>query len=128
LPLVFIYLQAILAIKRVERLPAATYNGCIRHKKRDTGGDTMPRPRRLDIELTVKTKEAARLLDRRPQTLRKWACYGGGPIEPIRSQGRLLWALEDIERLRKFRNTERQKAQQKAQQRQKAKQQRSGAS
>ena len=88
----------------------------------------MPRPRKLDIELTVTTKEAARLLDRRPQTLRKWACYGGGPIEPIWSHGRLLWALEDIERLRKFRNTERQKAQQKAQQRQKAKQQGSGAS
>jgi len=80
----------------------------------------MPRPRKLDIELTVTTKEAARLLDRRPQTHRKWACYGGGPIEPIRSHGRLLWALEDIERLRKFRNAERQKAQQKAQQRQKA--------
>jgi hypothetical protein len=81
----------------------------------------MPRPRKLDIELTVTTKEAARLLGRRPQTLRKWACYGGGPIEPIRGHSRLLWALEDIERLRKFRNAERQKAHQ----RQKAKQQRS---
>jgi len=85
----------------------------------------MPRPRKLDIELTVTTKEAARMLGRRPQTLRKWACYGGGPIEPIRGNSRLLWLLEDVERLRKFRNAERQKAQQKAQQRQKAKQQRS---
>jgi hypothetical protein len=70
-----------------------------------------------DKGLAVTTKEAARLLDRRPQTLRKWACYGGGPIEPIRGRSRLLWLLEDVEKLRKFQNAERQKA----------KQQRSGA-
>jgi len=71
-----------------------------------------------DKELAVTTKEAARLLDRRPQTLRKWACYGTGPIEPIRGHTRLLWSLEAIEKLRRFKNAERQKA----------KQQRSGAS
>jgi hypothetical protein len=91
-----------------------------RDRKRDTGINAMPRPKgkALDSELAVTTKEAARLLGRRPQTLRKWACYGVGPIEPIRGHTRLLWSLREIEKLRRFQNAERQKA----------KQQRSGAS
>jgi len=58
----------------------------------------------------VTTKEAARLLGRRPQTLRKWACYGEGPIRPIRGQARLLWSVEDIRKLLKFLDAEKQKA------------------
>jgi len=58
----------------------------------------------------IPTKEAARLLCRRPQTLRKWACYGEGPIRPIRVQAKLLWPVAEIRRLLKFLDAERQKA------------------
>lgn len=42
------------------------------------------------------TKEAARLLNRAPQTLRVWATYENGPIRPQRVSGRLLWATKDV--------------------------------
>jgi hypothetical protein len=45
------------------------------------------------------TEEAAKLLNRQPQTMRKWAAYESGPIRPRRVHGRLWWALADIERL-----------------------------
>jgi hypothetical protein len=45
------------------------------------------------------TEEAAKLLNRQAQTLRKWAAFENGPIRPRRVHGRLWWALADIERL-----------------------------
>lgn len=47
----------------------------------------------------VTTTEAAAFLNRKPQTLRKWACLENGPIRPIRINGRLAWHLSDIENL-----------------------------
>jgi hypothetical protein len=35
-------------------------------------------------------------LNRRPQTLRKWAHTGTGPISPIRINGRLAWSSVQI--------------------------------
>jgi len=70
-----------------------------------------PRGKALNSEdrPAVTTKEAAWLLNRRPQTLRKWACYGTGPIQPIRGHARLLWAVGDIQRLLKFLSIEKRK-------------------
>jgi hypothetical protein len=54
----------------------------------------------MKLELLT-TNEAAELLRRAPQTLRKWACIGG-PIEPIRIGGKggpLNWRRTDVERL-----------------------------
>lgn len=45
------------------------------------------------------TADAARALNRRPQTLRAWACKGTGPIRPVRIHGRLGWRVEDLQRL-----------------------------
>jgi hypothetical protein len=42
------------------------------------------------------THEAALVLNRRPQTLRKWACLENGPIRPIRINGRLAWKIADL--------------------------------
>jgi hypothetical protein len=47
----------------------------------------------------VSTDEAALLLNRKPQTLRKWACLENGPIRPVRIYGRLGWPLEKINQL-----------------------------
>jgi len=45
------------------------------------------------------TSEAARYINRKPQTLRKWACLETGPIRPIRINGRLAWRVSDLESL-----------------------------
>ncbi|NIE64109.1 helix-turn-helix domain-containing protein [Burkholderia sp. Ax-1719] len=51
------------------------------------------------IERSLTTEEAAAALNRRPQTLRKWACLENGPIRPVRICGRLAWRISDIQRL-----------------------------
>ena len=48
------------------------------------------------------TDEAAFYLNRRPQTLRAWACLTSGPCMPVRIMGRLAWKVEDIKRLLKL--------------------------
>jgi hypothetical protein len=45
------------------------------------------------------TQEAAAHLNRRPQTLRIWACYENGPIKPRRINGRLFWRVVDLQDL-----------------------------
>lgn len=47
----------------------------------------------------LSTKDAAQYLNRRPQTLRKWAAYENGPIRPVRINGRLMWPIAALERL-----------------------------
>ena len=44
----------------------------------------------------VSTEQAAYYLNRRPQTLRIWACKENGPIRPRRVMGRLAWSIADI--------------------------------
>lgn len=48
---------------------------------------------------TAPTADAAHYLNRRPQTLRAWACLENGPIRPIRINGRLAWKVADIRAL-----------------------------
>lgn len=46
------------------------------------------------------TDAAAYYLNRRPQTLRKWAMRdGAGPIRPVRIFGRLGWPVSELRRL-----------------------------
>jgi len=42
------------------------------------------------------TNEAAAVINRAPQTLRKWACLENGPIRPVRINGRLAWRVADL--------------------------------
>lgn len=44
----------------------------------------------------LSTQEAAASINRRPQTLRKWACLENGPIRPVRINGRLAWRVSDL--------------------------------
>lgn len=52
----------------------------------------------LDLETrpTISTEQAAYYLNRRPQTLRGWACKEHGPLRPIRINGRLAWPVAAI--------------------------------
>jgi hypothetical protein len=45
------------------------------------------------------TAAAAYYMNRRPQTLRIWACKENGPIRPIRVNGRLAWKTADLRKL-----------------------------
>jgi hypothetical protein len=54
---------------------------------------------RRGLPATLSTSEAAPAINRKPQTLRKWACLENGPIRPVRINGRLAWRVSDLERL-----------------------------
>ena len=47
----------------------------------------------------ISTGEASYYLNRRPQTLRCWACFENGLIKPIRINGRLAWPVSEIKRI-----------------------------
>ena len=47
----------------------------------------------------VPTEQAAYYLDRRPQTLRGWACLENGPLRPVRINGRLAWPVSELRRV-----------------------------
>lgn len=48
---------------------------------------------------TVDTAAAAYYLNRRPQTIRAWACLETGPIRPLRINGRLAWPVSELRRV-----------------------------
>lgn len=48
---------------------------------------------------TVATDAAAYYLNRRPQTLRAWACLENGPLRPKRINSRLAWNVPEIKAL-----------------------------
>jgi hypothetical protein len=45
------------------------------------------------------TASAAYYPNRRPQTLRGWACLENGPLRPNSVSGRLAWPVAEIKRL-----------------------------
>lgn len=47
----------------------------------------------------IPTEEAAIHVNRKPQTMRHWACFENGPIKPIRINGRLAWSVKEIKEL-----------------------------
>ena len=47
----------------------------------------------------IDTASAAYYLNRRPQTLRCWACHEDGPLRPLRVNGRLAWPTAELRRL-----------------------------
>lgn len=51
------------------------------------------------LPAVLSTNEAAPFINRKPQTLRKWACLENGPIQPIRINGRLAWRVSDLKNL-----------------------------
>lgn len=55
-----------------------------------------PNAARHSLPDVLPTDEAAALINRKPQTLRKWACMENGPIRPVRINGRLAWRVADL--------------------------------
>jgi len=56
-------------------------------------------PLEAETRATLPTDCAAYHLNRKPQTLRGWACREDGAIRPVRVNGRLAWRVADIRRL-----------------------------
>lgn len=54
---------------------------------------------RAALPEVLTTDEAAAAINRKPQTLRKWACLENGPIRPVRINGRLAWRVSDLQAL-----------------------------
>lgn len=55
-------------------------------------------PLHEETRFALPTSEAAHQLNRTPQTLRQWA-HKGGPITPMRINGRLAWPVAEIRSL-----------------------------
>lgn len=53
-------------------------------------------PLELETRPAIPTDAAAYHLNRKPQTLRVWACEENGPLRPIRINGRLAWSVSAI--------------------------------
>lgn len=58
-------------------------------------------PLELVTSPSVPTEQAAHYLNRRPQTLRGWACAETFPagLRPLRINGRLAWSVGGLRRL-----------------------------
>lgn len=56
-------------------------------------------PLEIVTKPNLKTEEAAHYLNRRPQTLRAWACLENGPIRPRRIAGILAWNTAEVKAL-----------------------------
>jgi hypothetical protein len=52
-----------------------------------------------ETRAAIPTDAAAHHLNRKPQTLRAWACHENGAIRPIRINGRLAWPVAAIRAL-----------------------------
>lgn len=63
---------------------------------------TIPPGLELEQRSDVDTATATRWLNRKPRTLRSWACLEDGPLRPLRVAGRLAWAVTDIRRILAF--------------------------
>ncbi len=55
-----------------------------------------PPPLAIVSKPNLTTREAAHYLNRRPQTLRGWACSENGPIRPRRIGGLLAWPTAEV--------------------------------
>ena len=58
-----------------------------------------PTPPDRERRAALPTSEAAAHLNRKPQTLRGWACLEDGPMRPLRINGRLAWPVADLKRV-----------------------------
>ena len=56
-------------------------------------------PLEQETRPTVETAAAAYYTNRKPQTLRGWACNDDGPIRPLRVNGRLAWPVAGLRKL-----------------------------
>ena len=99
-----------------EGLPLEQPCNCLRKTRPDTISRDTPPAVSPSIEGTVTaqeefpalesitrshltTKEAAFFLNRRPQTLRGWACHEDGPLRPVRVNGCLAWPVSELKRV-----------------------------
>ena len=71
------------------------------HSEQELKADNAPTfpPLESVTRPAVDTAAAAHYLNRRPQTLRGWACLENGPLRPMRVNGRLAWPVSELRRV-----------------------------
>ena len=82
--------------------PKGAHMGLATHHSaavRVASANTSPPALELQTRPALDTATAAYYLNRRPQSMRIWACRDCGPLRPLRINGRLAWKTEDIRRL-----------------------------
>jgi len=67
--------------------------------KKGPAAGRRPPPLEKQSRPAVDTATAAYYLNRRPQTLRTWACNEDGPLRPLRIHGRLAWPVGELKRM-----------------------------
>jgi len=69
-------------------------------QQRFTASDRLPVYPALDAVTRpmLTTDETAYYVNRKPQTLRVWACTEAGPLRPVRLHGRLGWPTDAVRR------------------------------
>jgi hypothetical protein len=77
-------------------MQAATHSAAIQTTQHFTGQYL---PLEEITKPNLKTEEAAHYLNRRPQTLRAWACLENGPLRPKRIGGLLAWSTTEVKAL-----------------------------
>jgi len=75
----------------------ATHSAAIQAAQHAQGTQYLPLAQITRPNLT--TAETAFYLNRRPQTLRAWACLENGPIRPLRIAGLLAWPTAEVKAL-----------------------------
>ena len=78
-------------------MQTATHSAAIQAAQHTQGTQYLPLEQVTRPNL--KTEEAAYYLNRRPQTLRAWACLENGPIRPRRIAGLLAWSTAEVKAL-----------------------------
>lgn len=81
---------------KVQTMQTATQSAAIQAAQHFTG---QFQPLEQVTRPNLKTEEAAHYLNRRPQTLRAWACLENGPIRPRRVGGLLAWNTSEVKAL-----------------------------
>ena len=79
-----------------ENMTTATHSAAIQAAQHFTGQFM---PLEQVTKPNLKTEEAAHYLNRRPQTLRAWACLENGPLRPKRICGLLAWNTSEVKAL-----------------------------
>lgn len=95
------WVHAAISTLCIEAIRSADGNGTPQMQPTITNTTVDPRFPPLDsvTRPTITTEEASFYLNRRPQTLRGWACHEDGPIRPQRVYGRLSWPVAEIKQL-----------------------------
>ena len=86
-------------IHSIDNASATQYDDIVRNcRHKPLLAEQFP-PLEFVTKPNLTTAELAHYLDRKPQTLRNWACHEIGPLRPKRIHGILAWSTAETKAL-----------------------------